>query len=71
MTDNVTPLFQELPVLARFWPSYLGASHLPERERWLIYETAKRHRADLDAQGIVLAEPYDQFVQRITAELEI
>lgn len=47
------------------------ASRLPERVRRLIYEAAKRRRADLEDQGIALAEPYDQFVQRITAVLEI
>ncbi|OWQ35580.1 hypothetical protein [Pseudomonas sp. DrBHI1] len=47
------------------------ASRLPERDRRLIYEAAKRRRADLEDQGIVLAEPYDLFVQRITAVLEI
>lgn len=53
------------------WPSYAGARHLPERERWVVYSTAKAHRAALEEQGIAMAEPYDQFVQRITAELEI
>ncbi|ATB64163.1 hypothetical protein MXB02_07005 [Pseudomonas mosselii] len=47
------------------------ASRLCERERRLIYEAAKRRRADLEDQGITLAEPYDLFVQRITAVLEI
>lgn len=47
------------------------ASRLCERDRRLIYEAAKRRRADLEDQGIVLAEPYDLFVQRITAVLEI
>jgi len=46
-------------------------SRLCERDRRLIYEAAKRRRADLEDQGIVLAEPYDLFVQRITAVLEI
>ncbi|WP_170303993.1 MULTISPECIES: hypothetical protein [Pseudomonas] len=53
------------------WPSYAGARHLPERERWVVYSTAKAYRAALEEQGIAMAEPYDQFVQRITAELEI
>lgn len=47
------------------------ASRLCERDRRLIYEAAKRRRADLEDQGIALAEPYDLFVQRITAVLEI
>ncbi|MBA6065532.1 hypothetical protein [Pseudomonas mosselii] len=46
-------------------------SRLCERDRRLIYEAAKRRRADLEDQGIALAEPYDLFVQRITAVLEI
>ncbi|MFJ4056548.1 hypothetical protein ACIPZC_24300 [Pseudomonas sp. NPDC089743] len=53
------------------WPCYVGARHLPERERWVVYSTAKAYRAALEEQGIAMAEPYDQFVQRITAELEI
>lgn len=53
------------------WPSYAGARHLPERERWVVYSTAKAYRAALEEQGIAMAEPYDQFVQRVTAELEI
>lgn len=47
------------------------ASRLPEYDRRLIYEAAKRRRADLEDEGIALAEPYDLFVQRITAVLEI
>ena len=62
---------QVKPSIQGYWPNYAGARHLPERERWLIYEGAKRYRRDLETQGIALAEPYDQFVQRITAELEI
>ncbi|QKK99849.1 hypothetical protein GEV38_21710 [Pseudomonas sp. 13159349] len=53
------------------WPSYAGARHLPERERWVVYSTAKAYRAAMEEQGITMAEPYDQFVQRVTAELEI
>ncbi|MFK0086398.1 hypothetical protein ACIQUS_03780 [Pseudomonas sp. NPDC090755] len=53
------------------WPSYSGARHLPERERWVVYSTAKAYRAAMEEQGITMAEPYDQFVRRVTAELEI
>lgn len=58
-------------LVMRPWPSYVGARHLPERERWVVYSTAKAYRAALEEKGIAMAEPYDQFVQRITAELEI
>ncbi len=59
------------PLVMRPWPSYVGARHLPEPERWVVYSTAKAYRAALEEQGVAMAEPYDQFVQRITAELEI
>jgi len=59
------------PLVMCPWPSYVGARHLPERERWAVYSTAKAYRAALEEQSVAMAEPYDQFVQRITAELEI
>ncbi|TBU86784.1 hypothetical protein [Phytopseudomonas dryadis] len=53
------------------WPSYAGFSHLPERERWLLYASAKRNRYELETQGFEMAENYDAFVQRVTRELDI
>lgn len=53
------------------WPSYAAFRDLPERERWVLYGSAKAYREALELQGFQMAEPYDQFVQRVTAELEI
>lgn len=53
------------------WPSYAGFTHLPDRERWLLYESAKRNRYELETQGFEMAESYDVFVQRVTRELDI
>ena len=53
------------------WPSYAGFTHLPDRERWLLYESAKRNRYELETQGFEMAEQYDAFVQRVTRELDI
>ncbi|MBF8651517.1 hypothetical protein IRZ81_11985 [Pseudomonas putida] len=58
-------------IVAGPWPDYTAFRHLPEADRWRAYECAKRHRADLVAQGFEMAESYDQFVRRVTAELEI
>lgn len=53
------------------WPSYAGYRYLPRRERWVLYGSAKAYREALELQGFEMAEPYDQFVRRVTAELEI
>ena len=53
------------------WPSYAGFRDLPERERWVLYGSAKAYREALELQGLVMAEPYDAFIRRVTAELEI
>lgn len=44
---------------------------LPERDRWAMYDFAKQQREDMQAAGFQLTETYDQFVRRVTAELEI
>ncbi|EGC00381.1 phage-like protein [Pseudomonas sp. TJI-51] len=53
------------------WPSYAAFRDLPERERWVLYGSAKAYREALELQGFQMAESYDQFVRRVTAELEI
>ncbi|MDH0046296.1 hypothetical protein [Pseudomonas juntendi] len=53
------------------WPSYAAFRDLPERERWVLYGSAKAYREALELQGFVMSEGYDQFVRRVTAELEI
>lgn len=53
------------------WPSYAAFRALPERERWMLYGSAKAYRAALEDQGLVMSESYDDFIKRVTAELEI
>lgn len=58
-------------IVAGPWPDYTAFRHLSQSDRWRAYECAKRHRADLVAQGFQMAESYDEFIKRVTAELEI
>ena len=53
------------------WPDFTAFRHLPEADRWKAYECAKRLRVEMEAKGFVMSESYDQFVRRVTAELEI
>lgn len=53
------------------WPTYAQFKDLPDRERWVLYGSAKAYREALEIQGFQMAESYDQFVRRVTAELEI
>ena len=53
------------------WPTYSQFKNFPERERWTIYELAKAGRRAMEDKGFAMGESYDQFVQRVTAELEI
>lgn len=53
------------------WSSYAGFRSLPERERWVLYGSAKAYREALEIQGLVMSESYDEFIKRVTAELEI
>lgn len=59
------------PVIAGPWPNYSNCKHLPERERWEIYGLAKAGRAALEDRGIVMDEKYDDFVRRVTRELDL
>ncbi|MCE8034590.1 hypothetical protein EKK97_13895 [Billgrantia tianxiuensis] len=52
-------------------PSYRSFRHLPEQQRWQWYENAKRIRQGREAAGIVMTETYDQFIARLTRELEL
>ncbi|QXH68590.1 hypothetical protein [Pseudomonas asgharzadehiana] len=58
-------------VVAGPWPNYFNCRHLPERERWEIYGLAKAGREALEERGIVMDESYDDFVRRVTRELDI
>ena len=53
------------------WPTYDHFRYLPERERWLMYSGAKAHREMLEQAGFVMSEPYDDFVRRVTRELNV
>lgn len=53
------------------WPSYASFRNLPERERWVLYGSAKAYRQALEDQGFVMAETYDAFIKRVTDEMEL
>ena len=59
------------PLIVGPWPSYVPFADLPERERWLMYSSAKAHREMLEQAGFVMSESYDAFIARITRELDI
>lgn len=58
-------------VIAGPWPSYASFRSLPERERWVLYGSAKAYREALEDQGLIMAEGYDDFVRRVIGELEL
>lgn len=58
-------------VIAGPWPSYRQFSGLPERDRWVVYGSAKAYHQIMEDQGMVMAETYDAFIRRVCAELEI
>ena len=62
---------EQRPVIAGPWPSYRQFRNLPERQRWILYGSAKAYRAALEDQGIRMAEGYDAFIRRVVDELEI
>ncbi|NMX39382.1 hypothetical protein HBO34_16025 [Pseudomonas veronii] len=53
------------------WPTYGSFRTLPERERWVLYGSAKAYRQSLECQGFEMAETYDAFIRRVTEELDI
>lgn len=68
---------QELPqsvgaaIISGPWPSYAAFRNLPERERWVLYGSAKAYREALELQGFQMAESYYQFVRRVCTELDL
>ncbi|QXZ16079.1 hypothetical protein KVQ82_09270 [Pseudomonas sp. AO-1] len=58
-------------VIAGPWPTYSQFKSLPERDRWVLYGSAKAYRVALENQGLVMAEGYEAFIRRVCAELEI
>ena len=58
-------------VIVGLWPTYASFADLPERERWLMYSGAKAHREMLEQAGFVMSETYDDFVRRVTRELNV
>lgn len=59
------------PVIVGPWPTYDHFKDLPERERWVMYSGAKAHREMLEQAGFVMSEAYDDFVRRVTRELNV
>ena len=59
------------PVIVGPWPTYAHFRYLPERERWVMYSGAKAHREMLEQAGFVMSESYDDFVRRVTRELNV
>ncbi|MDG9890179.1 hypothetical protein [Pseudomonas juntendi] len=53
------------------WPTYSAMRGQPESVRWQFYEFSKRLRAELEGHGCVFVEPYDAFVRRVCAELDL
>ena len=58
-------------VIAGPWPSYAAFKSLPERDRWVLYGSAKAYRQTLEDQGLIMAEGYDAFIRRVTGELDL
>lgn len=58
-------------LIAGPWPSYASFRSLPERERWVLYGSAKAYREALENQGLIMAEGYDDFIRRVTGELDL
>ena len=72
---NASPWPHQTPasgaVIIGPWPSYAAFKNLPDRERWLMYSGAKAHREMLEQAGFVMSESYDDFVRRVTRELDV
>jgi hypothetical protein len=61
----------DAPVVVGPWPSYRQFSALPEQERWKLYGGAKAYREMLEREGFVMSEGYDEFIKRVTRELDL
>lgn len=57
------------PVIVGPWPTYDHFRDIPERERWVLYGSAKAYREALESQGFVMSEAYYDFIRRVTQEL--
>tara|TARA_R110001592_G_scaffold111372_6_gene308486 strand:- start:10303 stop:10527 length:225 start_codon:yes stop_codon:yes gene_type:complete len=53
------------------WPSFKKFKGLPDREKWVIYGAAKAQREYLECRGVQMSESYDEFIKRVTRELDI
>jgi len=71
LTQTTTAEKGPVSVIAGPWPSYSQFRGLPERDRWVLYGSAKAYREALENQGLVMAETYDAFIRRVTGELEL
>lgn len=73
--ESTTQIPGSLPATAEVfagpWPNYSNCRHLPERDRWEIYGLAKAGRMALEDRGVVMTESYDDFIRRVTRELNI
>lgn len=68
---DLPPEKRAAPVTVGPWPSYASFADLPERERWLMYSSAKAHREMLEEAGFGMSEPYDDFIRRVCRELNV
>ncbi|RDL24149.1 hypothetical protein [Pseudomonas jessenii] len=71
LTQTTTTERGPVSVIAGPWPSYSQFKGLPERDRWVLYGSAKAYRQALEDQGLVMAETYDAFIRRVTGELDL
>lgn len=70
-TGNLPQAATTAEVVAGPWPSYINCRHLPERDRWEVYGLAKAGRMALEDRGVVMTESYDDFIRRVTRELDL
>lgn len=66
-----SPEASTAPVIVGPWPSYAAFANLPEQQRWRMYSGVKAHREMLEQAGFVMSEAYDDFVRRVTRELNV
>ncbi|MEA9994302.1 hypothetical protein QN382_19110 [Pseudomonas sp. 10B1] len=62
---------RQAPVVVGPWPTYGQFKFLPEQQRWTLYGSAKAYREALESAGFVMSEIYDDFIKRVTRELDI
>ncbi|PWK31782.1 hypothetical protein [Pseudomonas sp. OV226] len=58
-------------VIAGPWPCYGHYKGLPERDRRVLYGSARAYREALENEGLVMDEGYDDFVRRVSRELDL